>query len=134
MKMTSTLSRAARHSGRREVACAVRDGRIDMGDVRAEFVLNTVLDAVSTASTRDALYARLASDEDGAMRAFLDDPTTTVFQATSYAGGDVRCGNVVSFDTSSACQVVLTKLVPRALTASDVPGSVNVSTISHSPV
>ena len=44
--MTSTLSRAASHSGRREVACAVRDGRIDMGDVRAEFVLNTVLDAV----------------------------------------------------------------------------------------
>ena len=42
-------------------------------DVRKEFVISTVLDAVATASARDELFMQLASDASGAMRAFLDD-------------------------------------------------------------
>ena len=90
-------------------------------DVRKEFVISTVLDAVATASARDELFMQLASDASGAMRAFLDDQTTMVFQAT-VSGSSLVSSNVVSFDTASSCQVVLTKLKARgALTAADVP-------------
>ena len=102
-------------------------------DVRKEFVISTVLDAVATASARDELFMQLASDASGAMRAFLDDQTTMVFQAT-VSGSSLVSSNVVSFDTASSCQVVLTKLKAGALTAADVPANVAVSSMSHSPV
>ena len=102
-------------------------------DVRKEFVSSTVLDAVATASARDELFMQLASDASGAMRAFLDDQTTMVFQAT-VSGSSLVSSNVVSFDTASSCQVVLTKLKAGALTAADVPANVAVSSMSHSPV
>ena len=66
-------------------------------------------------------------------RAFLDDQTTMVFQAT-VSGSSLVSSNVVSFDTASSCQVVLTKLKAGALTAADVPANVAVSSMSHSPV
>ena len=102
-------------------------------DVRKEFVISTVLDAVATSSARDELFMQLASDASGAMRAFLDDQTTMVFQAT-VSGSSLVSSNVVSFDTASSCQVVLTKLKAGALTAADVPANVAVSSMSHSPV
>ena len=79
------------------------------GDARKEFVVGIVLDAVAPAGLRDELSSQLVLDPNGAMRAFLDDQTTMVFQAT-LTGGQLVSSNVVSFDTSSSCQVVLTKL------------------------
>jgi dynein heavy chain 2 len=102
-------------------------------DVRKEFVVSTVLDAVATAGTRDELFMQLASDASGAMRAFLDDQTTMVFQAT-VSGNRLVSSNVVSFDTGSSCQVVLTKLKAGALTEGDIPANVAVSSMSHSPI
>lgn len=70
-------------------------GRAAMAeDVRKEFVVSTVLDAVATAGTRDELFMQLASDASGAMRAFLDDQTTMVFQAT-VSGNRLVSSNVV---------------------------------------
>jgi dynein heavy chain 2 len=102
-------------------------------DKRKEFVLSAVLDAVSTAESRDAFFMQLAADADGAMRAFLEDESTMVFQAT-VSGGAVRSSNVVSFDTASTCQVVLTKLRAGALQLADIPANVAVTSMSHSPV
>ena len=102
-------------------------------DVRKDYVISTVLDAVATSSARDELFMQLASDASGAMRAFLDDQTTMVFQAT-VSGSSLVSSNVASFDTASSCQVVLTKLKAGALTAADVPANVAVSSMSHSPV
>jgi dynein heavy chain 2 len=102
-------------------------------DKRREFVVSTVLDAVAPAEQRDQLFMQLASDADGAMRAFLDDQTTMVFQAT-VTGGAIKSSNVVSFDTASTGQVVLTKLKAGALTLADIPANVAVSSMSHSPV
>ena len=102
-------------------------------DVRREFVVNTVLDAVAPSHAREHLRAQLSSDLTGAMGAFLDDQTTTVLQAT-LAGDVVTCANSVSFDTSSTAQVVLTKLRPGPLRPSDIPHAVSVSSMAHSPV
>ena len=102
-------------------------------DVRREFVVSAVLDAVAPSHARDHLRAQLSSDPSGAMGAFLDDQTTTVLQAT-LVGDAVTCANVVSFDTSSTAQVVLTKLRPGSLRPSDIPHAVSVSSMAHSPV
>ena len=102
-------------------------------DVRREFVVNTVLDAVAPSHAREHLRAQLSSDLTGAMGAFLDDQTTTVLQAT-LAGDVVTCANSVSFDTSSTAQVVLTKLRPGPLRPNDIPRAVSVSSMAHSPV
>ena len=103
------------------------------GDARKEFVVGIVLDAVAPAGLRDELSSQLVLDPNGAMRAFLDDQTTMVFQAT-LTGGQLVSSNVVSFDTSSSCQVVLTKLKAGALSIGDIPANVAVSSMSHSPV
>ena len=95
--------------------------------------MGAVLDAVAPAGSRDELFMQLVSDPNGAMRAFLDDQTTMVFQAT-LAGGQLVSSNVVSFDPSSSSQVVLTKLKAGALSAADIPANVAVSSMSHSPV
>ena len=102
-------------------------------DIRREFVVGAVLDAVAPAGSRDELFMQLVSDPNGAMRAFLDDQTTMVFQAT-LAGGQLVSSNVVSFDPTSSSQVVLTKLKAGALSAADIPANVAVSSMSHSPV
>ena len=102
-------------------------------DVRKEFVVSTVLDAVATAGSRDELFMQLVADTSGTMRAFLDDQTTMVFQAT-VSGTRLVASNVVSFDTGSSCQVVLTKLKAGSLSASDIPHNVAVSSMSHSPI
>ena len=102
-------------------------------DIRREFLVGAVLDAVAPAGSRDELFMQLVSDPNGAMRAFLDDQTTMVFQAT-LAGGQLVSSNVVSFDPSSSSQVVLTKLKAGALSAADIPANVAVSSMSHSPV
>ena len=102
-------------------------------DIRREFVVGAVLDAVAPAGSRDELFMQLVSDPNGAMRAFLDDQTTMVFQAT-LAGGRLVSSNVVSFDPTSSSQVVLTKLKAGALSAADIPANVAVSSMSHSPV
>ena len=95
--------------------------------------MSTVLDAVATPENRDQLSIELVHDPDGAMKAFLDNQTTMVFQAT-LSGGAIQSSNVVSFHPASTCQVVLTKLKARALTMQDIPANVAVSSISHSPM
>ena len=94
-------------------------------------MVSAVLDSLvpAAAAGRDALLMQLVSDADGAMRAFLDDQTTMVYQAT-LSGGAVKCSNVVSFDTTSSAQVVLTKLKSGALTTDDIPTGVAVSSMA----
>ena len=59
---------------------------------------------------------------------------STVLSSHSVSNANLRPYSAVSFDTKSDTQVVLNKLRAGALSASDIPKNVAVSSMSHSPV
>ncbi|MEW5298923.1 MAG: hypothetical protein WDW36_001993 [Sanguina aurantia] len=109
-----------------------------MGDERKLFIVNTIAGAISPLGQKDAYTLVLEEDASGAIAAFLEDASINVLQASVSGLGTgamkLTLSNTPAFPANCQYQMLLSKLRPGPVTASDIPANIAVSTVSHSPI